>query len=179
MSSWCDVRWPVSLPWCKRWGRFCEQHLRGLDRPLGPDSSSEQTPRGHSGSAPTRRPRPYTQAERLCRCEAWGGPTLGNREIKRQTFYSLWAFEFIEQDFFFLWEKIRNQESHLCPIFFFPFYIKKLLFFKLQLFQKITQQLSVPRWSTWGPNLALSIASVRCTLLSWPKQNRSPPEGST
>ena len=31
----------------------------------------------------------------------------------------------------------------------------------------------------WVTYLALSIASVRCTLLSWPKQNRSPPEGST
>lgn len=31
----------------------------------------------------------------------------------------------------------------------------------------------------WVTHLALSIASVRCTLLSWPKQNRSPPEGST
>lgn len=31
----------------------------------------------------------------------------------------------------------------------------------------------------WVTHLALSIASVRCTLLSWPKQNLSPPEGST
>lgn len=27
--------------------------------------------------------------------------------------------------------------------------------------------------------LALSMASVLCTLLSWPRQKRSPPEGST
>lgn len=32
---------------------------------------------------------------------------------------------------------------------------------------------------TWVAYLALSMASVRCTLLSWPKQNLSPPEGST
>lgn len=32
---------------------------------------------------------------------------------------------------------------------------------------------------TWVTYLALSMASVRCTLLSWPKQNLSPPEGST
>lgn len=83
MSNFSDelvftVQWPVSLPWCKRWDRFCEQRLRGLGPPLCPGSNSERTQRGHWGIAPTRLPRPYTPAELLCRCEAW--ETRGNRE---------------------------------------------------------------------------------------------------
>lgn len=81
-----QARWPVWLPWCRHWGRFCEQHLQALAPPPCPDSSSEQTPRGHSGIAPTRPPRPYTPAERLCRCAAWEGWTGGY--ITEQNFHS-------------------------------------------------------------------------------------------
>lgn len=33
--------------------------------------------------------------------------------------------------------------------------------------------------AVWLTHRALSMASVRCTLLSWPRQKRSPPDGST
>lgn len=60
-----------SLPLCKHWGRFCEQHLQGPGLLPYPGSNSEQTLRGHWGIAPTRPPRPYTRAERPYQCEAW------------------------------------------------------------------------------------------------------------
>lgn len=107
-----------SLPWCKRWGRFCGQHLRGLDPPPCPGSSSEQTPRGHLGIAPTRRPRPYTPAERLCRCEAWEGWTEGHEGTGQKLNSSLWTLWFP----FTKWLTAGKWISCLCALrpSFFP-----------------------------------------------------------
>lgn len=66
-------------------------------------------------------------------------------------------------------------DTYICINAFL--YFKILCYFRIYISSKVLTALNIE--GNWVTYLALSIASVRCTLLSWPKQNLSPPEGST
>lgn len=147
----------TALPWCKHSGRFCEQRLLALGQLLCPGSSSEQTRRGHWGTAPTHLLHLYTPTGLLFQCEVWE-VKKNKTKLRKQIIWMSYKICCLSKSLEYLKDYIS------CGSFVFPF--------KIPLIITILNR-------SWITYRALSIASVRCTLLSWPKQKRSPPEGST
>lgn len=127
-------------PWCKHWGRSCEQHLQGRVLPLGPGSSSVQTRHGRSNSAPTHPLHLCTPAARPYQCGAWR-----QKEGRHRIYSTLITL---------------NLETRSLS------------------FISGNEQVQIHKYIMEG-YLALSMFSVLCTLLSCPRQKRSPPDGST